>query len=404
MGVHLDSAAIALAPVVGAADVLAGGERYLEMFPDFKGEKVKVGALAEETARRLAKMAKEGKRILVLASGDPLFFGIGAMFAGIVPKERLTLVPNVSAAQVFFAELGVPWHSAKFFSVHGRGKPLPWRDVLSSGLSAVYCGPSNTASDVARELVERFPECSGRRAAAAENLGAPSAKIFEGKLAEIAEMGFGGLSILALLPEESPAAVGDPGLPLGESDDFYEREGDVMTRAEVRAVALSKLRLGPGTMWDLGAGSGSVGIEAAALCPALSVRAVERKSERAAMLARNAEKMGVGNIQVAIGEALMEMERLPAPRSVFLGGGGSEAAEIAEKAFGRLLPGGVLVAAAITLDTKSLLSGVMKDHLSEVVSVSISRSRKLADTAYLKPLNPVDLYVFAKPAGDGGKD
>jgi precorrin-6Y C5,15-methyltransferase (decarboxylating) len=219
-------------------------------------------------------------------------------------------------------------------------------------------------------------------------------KIHRGSIANLAKIATPGLSIFLTLP--TPKNSPHPPLPLGLRDEHYQREKNLITHPETRAVILSKLRLRPGVMWDLGAGSGSVGIEAAGLRATLAVYAVERSHKRVAHIKANSESEGLTNHHVIEGEALQEMQFLPNPDIVFIGGGGKDLAEIIKATFNRLTPGGRIVVSAVTLETVATLSSVLKEHLREVVSLTLSRSKSVGDLTMMKSENPITIFTFKK--------
>ncbi|MDD2708511.1 MAG: precorrin-6y C5,15-methyltransferase (decarboxylating) subunit CbiE [Verrucomicrobiae bacterium] len=376
---------------IASAEILAGGRRLLSWFPDFDGKRIVLAAHASQTAGQLCRLAKT-RRVTVLASGDSLFFGIGRFFAGQLPPEKLRILPHTTAAQHAFAALAMPWHDARFFSVHGRNAPLPWREILRAPLAAVYSDNHRTPAKIAAELIQRHPPAANRPAAIAANLGEKQ-KIFTGTLRQLSRRNVTGLAMLILCP----SGHGFPSLPLGLDDELYEKERDLITHPEVRSVVLAKLRLTPGVMWDLGAGSGSVGIEASLLCHGLAVCAVEQHPGRCRTIERNARRSGCVALQVVQGNALTQIKRLPAPDAVFAGGGGAKVAAIVKKAFQCLKPGGALVAAAVTLETQNLLSRIKGIVPAEIIELSVRRSRPLARATLLAPQNPITLFVYRKP-------
>lgn len=377
---------------VAHADVLAGGRRLLDWFPEFKGEKTILGAHTGETVAQLVTRSRDA-RVVVLASGDALFFGIGRLFAERMDPGRLTILPNITAAQAALARLCLAWENARFFSVHGRDNPLPWRAILQAPLAVVYTDPARTPSVVAASLMQHWPAARGRQAAVVADLGSPTERCVTGTLAEIAEVATSGLAMLIVRPDES---VLTPPLSLGLEDDVYDREADLITHPEIRAVALAKLRLGPGVMWDVGAGSGSVGIEAAGLCEGLAVYAIEKEKSRCAQIRHNAAASGCSAVSVVEGMAPDALATLPAPRSVFVGGGGTNVSVIVKGAFHRLLPGGSLVASAVLLETRARLLDCLQDHRIEMVEIEVRRARALGQGHRLEPGNPVALFVYRK--------
>lgn len=376
--------------LVTQADVLAGGQRLLDGFPDFTGEKVSVGAHARDTARELAARS-ETERIVILASGDALFFGIGSLFVPLVPQERLTILPNLTAAQLALSRLNISWPQSRFFSAHGRKRNLPWQTILRSQSAVVYADPDFTPAHIAAQLMERFPACAERPAAIVENLGNDEC-IQQGTISQMAQASCGGFSMLVLCP----TSEGLPPLSLGLPDDTYIRENNLITRPEVRAVVLSKLRLVRGVLWDLGAGSGSVGIEAAGLCEGLRVHSVERKQERCEHIRENAVQRGCPTVQVHEGHVLEQIPELPEPDRIFIGGGGADIIEITEAAFASLKPGGLLVASAVMLETRNRLSSMLKEHQLETIELDVKRAQAIGSGQLMKPENPIMIIVFGK--------
>lgn len=380
--------------VVQAAAVLAGGRRLLKWFPDFEGEPVLIGAHAKDSAAELAERSKD-TNVVVLASGDALFFGIARLFVELLPADRITIIPNVTAAQSALARLKIPWETARFFSVHGRDLVLPWREILGASTAVIYTDSRRPPRDVAGWLIERCDAAAARRGAVVSGLGERE-QVDCGTLSELATIECGKLSMLVVFGPDKDGPVTAPPVPLGLEDETYLHERNMITHSEVRAVALSKLGLGPGVMWDVGAGSGSVGVEACGLCDALHVYSIEEKEERAAHVSANAKNAGCSGLTVLTARALDVISDLPAPRSVFVGGGGSEIKAIAESCFKRLRPGGTMVAVAVLAETRSALLDALPGSRLETIEVSVRRSRPLGAGNILAPENPVTIVVYRK--------
>ncbi len=374
------------------SDVIAGGKRLLNFFPEFKGRKIVIKSGISEIISEIKSLSKS-RKVAILASGDPLFHGIGAFAARYFPDGEFEIIPNVTAMQSLFSKLKIPWDNAKLLSIHG-GRIINFRAALSSSMSVIYCDDKITAANLAANIVESFPAYGKRSAVLAENLGMKNENIQSGSLFRISKIKCGGLSILALLPSEE---ITDEGIILGLPDSSYICENRMITHSEVRAVVLSKLKIGPGLMWDIGAGSGSVGIEAASLCSDIKVKAVESDAGRFSQLQKNIEVFGVSNVEAIEGDALKVMTKLTTqPRCIFVGGGGKDIRRIAEKAFGKLLPGGRLVVTAVLLETKAELTKCLKNNFTEAVSISVSRSSKLGSSRLMKSENSVDIFVYEK--------
>jgi precorrin-6Y C5,15-methyltransferase (decarboxylating) len=381
---------------VASAEVLVGGQRLLDGFPDFRGRRVALGAHAVEQAVEAVTGTAAPGRVVVLASGDALFFGIGRALVARLGGEAVEFLPDVTAAQAAFSRLGLPWERARFFSVHGRDAVLPWREVLQAPVAVVYADPARPAAAVAAALVRQWPAAAERIGALCENLGGAGERVVRARLGELAAMDCGGLSLLVVEGAGEAEAGAVPPLPLGLDDEAYAHESGLITHPEIRAVALAKLRLRPGVMWDVGAGSGSVGLEAAGLCPGLDVVAIERQAGRGLTIVANARAAGVARLRVVTGEAPGVLEGLPSPVCVFVGGGGGDARVIVERAFERVLPGGTLVAAAVMLETRARLLDCLPGSRSELLEIEVKRARPLGPGHRFESRNPVSLFMFRK--------
>ena len=376
------------------AELVIGAPRLLKL-PQIPAAAEKV-AVDGKIAEKLPELLARGLRTAVLATGDPLYYGIGSTLLRFVPAEQLVFHPAPTAFQKLFARLGQPWEQAKLFSLHARKNPVPYRAILNSSLCAVYGDGQRPAGKLAAELIAAFPAASARRAACGCSLGLPEERVLRGTLADIAAApeALASLSVLALLPDGTAER---PCLPLGLADDSYAHHKNMITHPEIRAVVLSKLRLAPGVLWDLGAGSGSVGIEAAGLCPDLQVIAVEKDPGRVLHIEENIAKEGLTNVRVMQGRAEDLLAELPRPTRIFIGGGGKE---IFEAAFELLAPGGILVMTAVMLDTIGMMSAGLREHRQEFLSIQISRAEEiLPGNSMIRAENPIAVGVWRKGSG-----
>ncbi len=376
------------------SDILAGGQRLLDNFKDYQGERIVFNAKTVELAKNLAELAKF-KNIVILASGDALFHGIGKTIKKYLHAEQITIIPGITAMQSLFSKLQISWDSVSFFSVHGKNITMPPFNFLSNNLSIIYCDYKLTAANIAKKLITRTKNCETRNAVIAENIGLDNEKITNGNLAKLASLECSHLSILLILPENENI-VKDDGIALGLSDNAFCHQNRLITHSEIRAVILSKLRLGHGVMWDLGAGSGSVGIEAGCLCKDLKVYSVEQAKIRYDDILQNCKNFGCQNVEVYNNDILDVIDTLPSPRSVFIGGGGKDLSEILTKSYDKLCEGGKIVVSAVLLETKAILINLLPEKNIEVVSVSISSSKNLKGKRLMKSENTVELYVYSK--------
>jgi precorrin-6B C5,15-methyltransferase / cobalt-precorrin-6B C5,C15-methyltransferase len=409
-GIGSESLTDIIRTTVAGTAILAGAQRLLDLFPDFAGEKIIIGKCAGTTIANIANLVLEQeKNVCVLASGDSLFHGIGKTFAQFIPADQMMIIPNITAMQSLVAKLCIPWDSAKFFSIHGhKNHIIPWRAILAANTAVIYCDPKCTAADIADFLIRKIPEAADHPAAIGSDLGLPTEKVIQGTLREMAAKNCSGLSILVVLSWDSYSKEGvstdndcvtkavKPGLAFGLPDSAFSHKKNLITHSEVRAVALSKLHLGAGVIWDIGAGSGSVGIEAAGLCNDLTVYSVEKNRDRVKDIEFNIKEFGLSNIVVKQNEAQEIIEDLPAPRAVFIGGGGEGIASILKSCYDKLLPNGYIVATAVLLETRSALAETLKDKCIEVVSLSVSRSKELGKSRMMKTENSIEMFVYKK--------
>ena len=378
--------------VVEQAEVLAGGQRLLDAFPHVVAERVKIGARVDETLAALAARRAE-QRVVVLATGDPNYFGITRALLRHVPADALEIVPNVSALQWAFAKAREPWDDAAFLTVHGRPADGLVEMVRDRPKVCLFTDETNTPRSIARALLEAGLR---HRAVLCEDLGGPAERIRRLTLEELASVDAHPLNTLILVDSQSsgPAAGHDawsPGLP---EDAFDQRKPKVglITKREVRVLSLARLAVRPDSVvWDIGAGSGSVSIEAARLAPRGRVFAVEKNAEDAEIVRTNVEKFRVPHVTVIHARAPESLDRLPDPDAVFVGGSGGALAEILGIAAKRLRPGGRIVVNAITLET---LHETVETHRQlglehEAILVSIARSKPLLEMMSFEALNPV---------------
>lgn len=389
---------------VEKAEVLAGGQRLLDCFPDLPAERVKIGSRVDETLASLAAGRAE-RRTVVLATGDPNYFGITRALLRHVPPEDLEIIPTVSALQWAFAAAREPWDDAEFVSVHGRSMDGLAAAVRGRRKVCLFTDEDNSPAAIARALLEAG--LGEYHAVLCEDLGGPEERIRRLRLAEMTEVQAHPLNTLILLgPEprraETCLVAWAPGLPEEVFDQRKPKLG-LITKREVRVLSLARLALRPDSVvWDIGAGSGSVSIEAARLALRGRVFAVEKNAEDVEIVRANVEKFGAAHVTVVHARAPEGLDRLPDPDAVFVGGSGGELGEILAIAAARLRPGGRLVVNAVTLDTLHEAVSTFRrlDLEHEAILVSIARSRPLLGMMSFEALNPV--YVVTAWRADGG--
>ena len=430
--------------LIGRADVVYGSRALLAACPVEARLTRIIGAKAREDAADALTLCRVGRHVVVLASGDALYHGFGGTLSGMAhPDDAIVYHPGITAFQALFHRLGLPWQDARLFSAHS-GEALPARAIAEAPLSVAYAGSRYPAHAISQAVLKLHPASAGRAAVIAERLGSPEERLFSGPLADLARTECGPTSILLLLPtpwhcvphtvariahdarpdsgihEGSPIShsIPAPILTLGLPEEDYERENYLITASDVRAVILSRLWLPAwGTLWDIGAGSGSVGLEAAGLRPNLNVVGIERKPERGAIIKRNRARLGVSNYTFHIGDALELIHAssadnllssplppaspppslLPPPDRVFIGGGGRGLPELLEACMERLAPGGIMAASAVTLESFHALSAWSPERRTGLCSLNIAHEQPIAGTSHhLKQQNTIYLFTFQK--------
>ncbi len=366
VGVGPDAAPLAPGPagVLAAADLVVGGRRHLALAPPG----ARTVAITADLGPALDAIAAETGSVCVLASGDPGFFGILRPLALRFGPDRLDVHPAPSSVAVAFARLGIPWDDAVVVSVHGR----PLEDAVAvaarAAKAAVLTSPANPPEAVGRALLAAG--VGHRGVVVCSGLGTPGEAVVATDLAGLATGAFDGCSVVVLL-DGDPVAP-SRSLAWGRPDGAFAHRNGMITKAEVRAVALGKLELpATGVFWDVGTGSGSVAIEVAGLAPRLSVFALERDGQDARRARANVAAHGVA-VQVVVGEAPPALDALPAPDRVFVGGGGLE---VLAAVLDRLAPGGRVVATYAAMDRAAAAAA----RLGNLVQVSVARGEQLAD-------------------------
>jgi precorrin-6Y C5,15-methyltransferase (decarboxylating) len=363
---------------LASADLVVGGR---EQLAGLSGDRPNV-TLKGDLAPALDAIAAEPGWVCVLASGDPGFFGIVRVLAQRFGPDALVVHPAPSSVALAFARAGLPWDDATVVSVHGRPMVDAARMVAMAATVqkvAVLTSPEAPPEALGRQLlaIGALP----RRVLVCSRLAEPGESVTETDLAGLAAGTWEHRSVVLLIGEREIALSASQHWPGLDVAAFDARDG-MITKPEVRAVAISKLDLpATGVMWDVGAGSGSVAIECAACSPGLRVVAVERWAADCDRIRDNAIRHRV-DIDVVEGEAPVALASLPEPDRAFVGGGGLE---VLDAVLGRLAPGGTVVATYARLDR----AAAAHDRLGNLIELHVSRSRNVGDGVRLAAENPV---------------
>jgi precorrin-6Y C5,15-methyltransferase (decarboxylating) len=382
-----DSLSVEARSLVDQAQLLCGGERHLAFFPDHPAERIVIRANVDDF---VSQLRAETRMTVVLASGDPGCFGIGPLLTERLGTGRVHIVPNASSPQLAFARLGLASQDATILSAHGRPLDVTFPAALVAEKVAILTDARNTPGAIARALLDAGDDAR-TRAHVFEHLGSDAERHVAGTLQDLLDQTFAPLNVLVVLRDRPRS------WPLGLPDEAFAHRGGMITKAEVRAVSIARLRLHErAVLWDVGAGCGSVSIEASGLARRGQIFAVERDPTQLDYLRENRRRFGAGNVQVIAGEAPEALRDLPAPDAVFVGGSGGHLHAILHAAVDRLLPDGSIVAnfASVEHLTEALGIARARSWASEVTQLSVARGAEIAGATRFAALNPVFVASF----------
>jgi precorrin-6B C5,15-methyltransferase / cobalt-precorrin-6B C5,C15-methyltransferase len=369
--------------LVESAEVLVGGARHLAMVPEDERERLTWTQPLSDLIEDIA--ARRGQGVCVLATGDPLDFGIGVTLARRIPIAEMTVVPAPSAFSLACARLGWPRAEVACVTLHGRPLEFLQPAIQAGARILALSNDAETPAKVAAILTARGFGAS--RLSVLEHMGGPKERRVEGLAQDWSEPGIADFNTLAIACVAGPNAVHLPRTP-GLPDEAFQHDG-LMTKREVRAVTLAALAPAPGQhLWDIGAGCGSVAIEWMRTHPRNRASAVERQAERVALMAGNAAALGVPNLDIRHGQAPEALDGLEPPDAVFLGGGLS-APGLIGRLWGALKPGGRLVANAVTLEGEQVLAGFHIQNGGEMIRIAVSRTHALGPYTGWRTFMPV---------------
>ncbi|MCW8329124.1 precorrin-6y C5,15-methyltransferase (decarboxylating) subunit CbiE [Photobacterium sp. SDRW27] len=385
---------------VSQARVVAGHPRHLEWFPQFEGLFLDMTQGFSQWMNQVVDESEEGD-VVVLASGDPLFFGIGATLNKRVGAEAVSFIPSLSSAQLAFSRLSLPWSEARFLSCHGRELKGFVSQMQQGDLFAVLTDSKNTPQAIARHMQQYNETCW--TLTVCEQLGGVNEQLTVFSVADLAksEVGFDPLNILVAQRTEQQYWGGNG--QFADDESFLKRmpQNGLITKQAVRNLALTTLRINHlDTVWDIGAGSGSIAIESAKLGWKGQVFAVECNPDCFDSIAANIQAHGTDNVQLVKGKAPDVLSELPAPNAVFIGGSRGAMDAILSEVWARLEINGRLVVSAVTLDTVAEIYQWAKGQALafDVQLVNISQTKPLAHYLRYQAENPIHLFTLTKSA------
>ncbi|MCR9118600.1 MAG: precorrin-6y C5,15-methyltransferase (decarboxylating) subunit CbiE [bacterium] len=384
------------------AERIVGSPTTLEALTSTSAEKVIVGGDLDKIVAQLK--AEPTKRTIVLASGDPLFYGTARFLCDRIGKEHFEVLPHVSSMQLAFARVKESWDEAYLTNLATQSLTKVVDKIRTAEKVGLFTTEEISPAAVAQSLLDRRIDYF--EAYVCENLGSPDERVTFAGLKEIAEQEFSPLNVMILIrkPDTPDRPADSLGQRLfGNPDDAFlqsQPKRGLLTPVEVRSIALAELDLGPASIvWDVGAGSGSVAIEAAQIASAGSVFAIEVDAEDFQLIDQNAQRFGVNNLTPVLGRAPEAWEDLPDPDAVFVGGAGQNVAGICKAAFERLRSRGRLVVNVGSIENlaavRELLQSLAGD--AKVWMVSISRGIDQLERLRFESLPPTFLVGASKP-------
>jgi len=377
--------------LVDTAEILVGGERHLAMVPSGGGERLTWQRPFSDTIGAIA--ARRGRRVVVLASGDPSWYGVGAVLARHFPIGEMTILPHPGAFSLAAARLGWAIADCAVLSLHGRPVDTLRLHLAPHRRLLLLSEDGTTPRAVAHLLTELG--WGPTRLTVFEHLGGPREAAVCEEAQHWGERQSADLNTIAVECRAGPEAR-----PLsrfaGLPDDAFEHDGQ-LTKREVRAMTLAVLAPLPGErLWDVGAGCGSIAIEWLRAIEGGDAVAIERDPDRAAMIARNAAALGVPGLNIVTGTAPQVLAGLDAPDAVFIGGGISDP-ELLPTAWDALRPGGRLVANIASLAGERMLLDWQARYGGVLTRIAVSHVAPLGMQEAWRPLLPVTQLAATKP-------
>ncbi|MDR3637199.1 MAG: precorrin-6y C5,15-methyltransferase (decarboxylating) subunit CbiE [Isosphaeraceae bacterium] len=387
---------------LSAATFVAGGRRHLELVGPTQAETFVIGDNIPALVDRLSRRGAE-ERCVVLASGDPLFYGVGRALSQSLGSGSVTVEPSLSSMQLAFARAGLAWDDAVIASVHGRPLADTLRPLLGRPKIGLFTHDGQSPAMVAAFFLEHGLD--DYDAWVAENLGTPDERVHAFGLPELVGRDFADLNVLLLQRNGAASVLEVEGAAAGLDDSYFAQPDTgpvLLTHADVRAIVLARFReLPEGPIWDVGAGLGGVAVELARAFPRREVVAVERSAERLSYLGINRARFGAYNLRIVAGEAPEALAGEARPAAIFIGGSGGRLRGVLDQAQEHLLPSGRLVANFLGLENLADALAMLRSAAwrFSVTQVAVSHDQPLAGLTTLVPERPVWVVRAVRPAG-----
>jgi precorrin-6Y C5,15-methyltransferase (decarboxylating) len=380
---------------IETAELLYGGARHLAHVPMASGQAIRVTWPSPITSAitEILHQHRGQRNITVLGSGDPMLHGIGVSLTRELPLQEFRVVPQISAFSLACARLGWPVADTSLVSLVNRPVEQILRHLVSGQRLVLYSKDGSTPNAVAQLLTQSGYGES--RLHIFNNLGGES----EGYMSELASAWLtercGDLNLIAFICV-ADASTTSLSIVAGLPDDAFQTDGQ-LTKREVRAATLARLAPLPGqTLWDVGAGTGTIGIEWMRVHPSCSCIAFEQREDRATRIMTNARQLGVPTLKVLKGTAPAAFADLQSPHAIFIGGGISKEG-LFEACWDRLAQRGRLVANAVTIESEACLASWHRLHGGELTRIQVARADQIGDSYVWRQMMPITQWTVIKP-------
>ncbi len=388
--------------IIRQADLLVGPSEITKKFQSDVGDVWDPGSDYEALSVRID--GSRDQKVVVLAAGDPLFYGTARFLCDRIGKDRIRVIPNVSTMQLAFARVKENWDEAYLTDLGNQSIDHVVQKIRSAERVGLFTTSENTPQLLATALLAARVDYFN--AYVCENLGSPDERVTSGTLVEIADQVFDSLNVMILVrraaaPDRPTEMIGKR--LFGNPDEMFlqtKPKRGLLTSSEIRCLALAELNLGPtSVVWDIGAGSGSVAIEAGQISPGGKIYAIEMDVDDFALIGQNAERFGVHNVFPIHGAAPNAWEDLPDPDAIFIGGTGRQLATIVTDALARLKPGGRIVADMASIDNVSEVQTFLRDATGDVKvwMFSVAKGNYQLERIRFDAQNPIFVVSAIKP-------
>jgi len=379
--------------LIESADLVVGEQHCLDLVGELAGRQISVSSNLDEVVEIIS--ANRDKRIVILALGDPLFYGIAHYLWDKIGKDHFEIVPHVSIMQMAFARVKESWEDALLVNLAHTSLEDLFNQIRGAETVGLFTTEELPPNAIAQRLLATGLDYF--TAYVCENLGAPNERVTTGDLETIAQHTYSPLNVLILVrrPDVPDRPLSLFGKRLfGNPDEAFlqsKPKRGLLTPREIRSIILAEMDVGPSSIvWDVGAGSGAVSVEAAQLAHDGHVYAIEMDPEDVRLIQENARRFGVTNLTSVLGRAPEAWEGLPDPDCVFIGGSGRQVVGLCEAAYARLRIQGRIVLTMGSLENVVDVHSFLRQHTKclNVLMVNLARGFYQFDRVRFQSLNP----------------